>query len=99
MIINVEDDFNTRIDKWLSDHIDSISRSYIQNLIDNQNISVNSKPVKSNYKVSEDDEISIILPDNIEPEIIAEDIPLDIVYDIRLSFFINNLQCIKDFGF
>ena len=89
MIINVEDDFNTRIDKWLSDHIDNLSRSYIQNLIDNQNISVNSKPVKSNYKVSEDDEINIILPDNIEPEIIAEDIPLDIVYEDNDIIIIN----------
>ncbi len=89
MIINVEDDFNIRIDKWLSDHVDNLSRSYIQNLIDNQNISVNSKPVKSNYKVSEDDEISIILPDNIEPEIIAEDIPLDIVYEDSDIIIVN----------
>ena len=89
MILLVEDDFNTRIDKWLSEHVDDISRSYIQNLIENQHVSVNSKPVKSNYKVSEYDEIEIILPENIEPEITAEDIPLDIVYEDDDIIIIN----------
>ena len=89
MILLVEDDFNTRIDKWLSEHVDDISRSYIQNLIENQYVSVNSKPVKSNYKVSEYDEIEIILPENIEPEITAEDIPLDIVYEDDDIIIIN----------
>ena len=81
MILLVEDDFNTRIDKWLAEHVDDISRSYIQNLIEDRHVAVNSKPVKSNYKVNEFDEIELILPENIEPEIIPEDIPLDIVYE------------------
>ncbi|MDO4938764.1 MAG: RluA family pseudouridine synthase [Lachnospiraceae bacterium] len=89
MIINVEDDFNIRIDKWISDHAENLSRSYIQNLIENHNILVDSKPVKSNYKVSEYDEISIILPDSIEPEIKAENIPLDIVYEDDDIIIIN----------
>lgn len=89
MILQVEDDFNTRIDRWLSEHTEELSRSYIQTLIGNGNISVNCKPVKSNYKVCEDDEIEIILPESREPEILAEDIPLDIVYEDNDIIIIN----------
>ena len=89
MILQVEDDFNTRIDRWLSEHTEELTRSYIQTLIGNGKISVNCKPVKSNYKVCEDDEIEIILPESREPEILAEDIPLDIVYEDNDIIIIN----------
>lgn len=88
MVILVEDDFNTRIDKWLSDHIE-LTRSRIQNLIEDGQVCVNGTPVKSNYKVSEDDEISINVPEAVEPEIVAEDIPLDIVYEDNDVIIIN----------
>lgn len=81
MILLVEDDYNTRIDRWISDHVEDLSRSYIQTLIENGNIMVSGKNIKSNYKVCEDDEINIMLPPDREPEIEAEDIPLDIVYE------------------
>lgn len=88
MVILVEDDFNTRIDKWLSDHIE-LTRSRIQNLIEDGQVCVNGTTVKSNYKVAEDDEISINVPEAVEPEIVAEDIPLDIVYEDNDVIIIN----------
>lgn len=79
VITNEQD--GERIDKCVSILNDTISRSYIQKLIKEDSISVNGKIVKANFRVKEDDEIIFLLPDSIEPNIEAEDIPLDIIYE------------------
>ena len=70
-----------RIDRFLAAETEGLSRSYIQKLILDGNLSVNGKSVKSNYKVKSEDKISLYVPDSIVPEIKAENIPLDIVYE------------------
>ena len=70
-----------RIDKYLSSNLDFLSRSYIQKMIQEQNVSVNGKIVKANYNLKEDDEIEFQLPPNVEPDIVAEDILLDVLYE------------------
>ena len=70
-----------RIDKYLSSNLDFLSRSYIQKMIQEQNVSVNGKIVKANYNLKEDDEIEFQLPPNVEPDIVAENIPLDVLYE------------------
>lgn len=71
-----------RIDKFLSNRIDNASRSRIQSAADAGNILVNGKAVKSNYKVKPNDDIQIVMDyPRRELKIIAEDIPLDIVYE------------------
>ena len=70
-----------RIDKYLSSNLDFLSRSYIQKMIQDQNVTVNSKVVKANYNLRLEDEIQFCLPPSIEPDILAEDIPLDILYE------------------
>ena len=60
---------------------EELSRSYIQNLLKEQKITVNGSAVKANYKVQEGDEISVAVPDIKEPDILPEDIPLDILYE------------------
>lgn len=71
-----------RIDKFLSNRIENASRSKIQSAADAENILVNDKAVKSNYKVKPNDVISIVMayPPR-EIELIPEDIPLNIVYE------------------
>ena len=67
-----------RIDKYLSENTD-FTRNKIQKLIDDGNILVNGKKVKSSYKLVNDDEVQII--DEEEPlDVKAEKIPIDIVY-------------------
>ena len=44
-----------RIDRFLSKDLETLSRSYLQKLLKDGEISVNGKPVKANYKVSEGD--------------------------------------------
>lgn len=75
-----EDMEDERIDKCISMLIDSLSRSYIQKLIKEEAVTVNGKIVKGSYKVKTDDEVSFLLPKAVEPAILPEDIPLDILY-------------------
>lgn len=71
----------TRIDRFLSDKNEELSRSYLQKLLKEQQITVNGKAVKANYKVQCADEVSVSVPDMTEPDILPEDIPLDILYE------------------
>jgi len=78
----IADDNDERIDVFLSDVYKDASRTYLQKLIKEGNISVNGIPVlKSSYKLKEDDEIELIVPKPLPLEILPEDIPLDIIYE------------------
>ena len=72
---------DVRIDKYLNEIFKDKSRSYLQGLIENGNIKVNDKPIKSNYKLKEDDEIQVILPEPVYLNVEAENIDLDIIYE------------------
>lgn len=84
------DSFDTqRIDKYLSEQMEELSRSYIQKLLKDGHVKVNGKTVKSNYKLSKDDEICLDVPEAIEPEIAAEPMDLDILYEDSDIILIN----------
>lgn len=70
-----------RIDKCLHELYTSLSRTYIQKLLSEGNITVNNRAVKSNYKVKAEDEIKVVLPPAIAPDILPEDIPLIVLYE------------------
>lgn len=71
-----------RVDKFLVDRMEKTSRNRIQQAADAGCIIVNGKPVKSSYKVKPGDVVSIVMDrPRYEFEIIAEDIPLNIVYE------------------
>lgn len=76
-----EADQDLRVDKYLSQELPDSSRSFLQKLIAGGQVLVNRKPVKANYKVSAGDQISLEIPPAVEPEILAEEIPLDILYE------------------
>lgn len=78
-----------RIDKFLADRMSETSRSYIQKLVKEQLITVNEKPIKSNYKVSIGDQIQVIIPKLKEPDIVAEDISLNILYEDENILVVN----------
>ena len=78
----IADDSDERIDVFLSDVYKDASRTYIQKLIKDGNIRVNSKEIsKPSYKLKEDDEIELNVPEALPLEIIPEDIDLDILYE------------------
>lgn len=79
-----------RIDKFLSEKIHNISRTKIQNAAKAGNILVNNTPVKANYKIKPNDEISIVFafPPS-DKTIVAENIPINIVYEDDYVLLIN----------
>lgn len=78
-----------RIDKYLSSIEEEYSRSFIQKLIKDQAVLVNKTPVKSSYILNPGDEILLIIPEPTMPIAIAEDIPLDILYEDKQIIIIN----------
>ncbi len=82
------DEENIRIDRYLSSHSD-LSRSFIQKLSEEGKITVNGKAVKSSYKVSLNDEISVEVPEMENLETKPENIPLDILYEDSDLIVIN----------
>ena len=79
-----------RVDKFLHDRIENVSRNRIQNAADAGYILVNEIPVKSNYKVKPGDIISVMMDrPRRELEIIPENIPLNIVYEDQELMVIN----------
>lgn len=78
-----------RIDKCISGYLDTLSRSYIQKIIKDGNVFVNNTPVKANYKIKSDDSVRFIIPESVEPNIPAQDIPLDILYEDKDLLIVN----------
>lgn len=84
----VEDKEKERLDKYLSEKL-SISRSQIQDLIENGFVTVNQLKVKSSYKVRLGDKIDVTIPPPEETDIKPQDIPIDIIYEDDDILIIN----------
>ena len=78
-----------RIDRFLGSRLEQVSRSYLQKLVKDGAVLVNGKPVKSSYKVENGDRIHLEIPDAVEPEIEAEPMVLDILYEDSDIILIN----------
>ena len=70
-----------RVDKYLSLLLPEYSRSYIQKVIKEGCVLANEQPLKANYKIQPEDTITIEIPDQKEPDIQPENIPLSILYE------------------
>lgn len=81
--------YGIRIDRFLSEQLPEHSRSYIQKLIKDGQVSIEGKAVKSNYKITRSEEIALLIPDQVIPDILPEDIPLDILYEDQDLIVIN----------
>ena len=80
-ITTVEDEAGERIDKFLSEELIDRSRSFLQKLIKEQYVKVNGKPVKSSYRLISGDLVCILFPEPERPNIAAENILLNILYE------------------
>lgn len=70
-----------RIDSWLAEQIEGLTRSAAQNLLSEQAVSCNGQPLKKNYKLVGGEAVTIQLPELKEVDLKPENIPLDIVYE------------------
>ena len=77
------------IDKYLSEQLEDMTRSHIQKLIKENMVRVNGMAVKSNFKLSASDQIEVEIPELKEPDILPENIPLDILYEDQDILVVN----------
>lgn len=78
-----------RIVKYLSEQLEDMTRSHIQKLIKENMVRVNGMAVKSNFKLSASDQIEVEIPELKEPDILPENIPLDILYEDQDILVVN----------
>ncbi len=79
-----------RVDKFLVERLQKSSRNRVQQAAEAGCIIVNGKPVKSNYRVKPLDVVQVVMDrPRYEFEILAEDIPLDIVYEDDYVLVVN----------
>lgn len=83
-----------RIDVFLTEESDDLSRSYVQKLLKSQSVRVGGHVVKANYKVTDMDFIEMDVPEAVEPEIVAEPMDLDILYEDEDVILINKPKSI-----
>jgi len=84
-----EESKDLRLDVFLKQNIEEISRTYIQKLIKDGYVNVNGTVPKTNYKVNSGDKVCLNVPETEEPDIVAQEMPLDIVYEDDDVILIN----------
>ena len=84
-----ENDVSTRIDRFVCDNCEEITRSAAQQYIESGNVLVCGKAVNKNYKLRLNDEVSVTLPEPVELDVVPEDIPLDIVFEDEHLLVVN----------
>lgn len=79
-----------RIDLFLTRHLPHATRTRVQKLIDGHFVTINNEVVKKAGRlVVPDDKIVAVIPREPAPEIIPQDIPLDIVYEDDAILIVN----------
>ena len=81
LLITNSDYIGLRLDKVLVSELKDRSREFIMRLIDEGEVLVNDKKAKNSYRVKENDEITINIPEAKNLDATPQDIPLDIVYE------------------
>lgn len=87
--LEVIEQVNKRIDAYMAEKYEDISRVTIQRLIETGKILVNGKKVKASYKVQVNDKITMEEEKAVEIELKAQDIPVEIIYEDRDIIVVN----------
>jgi len=78
-----------RLDSYLASYLSEISRTRIQRAISDGDVLVNDHAVKSSYRLRDGDRVEIELPEPPPLELIAEPIPIDLVYEDEDLIVVN----------
>ena len=87
--ITHEQDAGLRLDKYLSEQLTDMTRSFLQKQIKDGQVTVDTQPVKANYKLKSGQAVELIVPPVQESEIVPENIPLDILYEDEDLLIVN----------
>jgi 23S rRNA pseudouridine1911/1915/1917 synthase len=86
------EDVGQRIDTFISEKIEDMSRSHVQKLIGENNVFVNNKEARSNYKIRIGDIIKVVIPEPVKLNLVAEDIAIEILYEDEDIVVVNKPQ-------
>ncbi len=76
-----EENAGIRLDKLISSAVPSVSRSFIQALIDESRVFVNGRAVSKSFRAAAGAQVEFIIPEPRELEAVAQNIPLDVRYE------------------
>ncbi|SHI38740.1 23S rRNA pseudouridine1911/1915/1917 synthase [Propionispora hippei DSM 15287] len=83
---------NERLDVFLTNRLQDTTRSFVQKLIRDKQVTVNAKEAKANYRVQPGDIVKVVLPEPKIVDVLAEDIPLDILYEDEDIIVVNKAR-------
>jgi 23S rRNA pseudouridine1911/1915/1917 synthase len=78
-----------RLDKVIPAHVPDLSRAVVQRLIKTGEVTINGRPGKPSYRVQVGDEVVVRIPAEMPEPVVAEDIPLDIIYEDDVLLVVN----------
>lgn len=76
-----KEDAGVRVDAWLAAHLEGVTRSAAQRLLEEGRITCAGKALAKNYKLTGTETLEAVLPDPEPVDVAPQDIPLDIVYE------------------
>ncbi|MCQ2447292.1 MAG: RluA family pseudouridine synthase [Oscillibacter sp.] len=77
---NIED-AGRRMDAWLSEQIEELTRSAVQRLIQDGCVTADGKPLAKNYKITGKETVAVMLPEPEPVDVVPQNIPLDVVFE------------------
>lgn len=75
------EDEGLRVDVFLSEKIEGVTRSHVKKLVDEGNVKLHGKAIKGSYKLKTGDEIEVTIPEPQHNEVVPENIDIDIMYE------------------
>ena len=92
IILEVHNPDKLRLDKYISENCEDISRTYAQELCSKGLVRINGKNVEKKYSPKDGEVLEIDLPEPEAVDVLPEDIPLDIVYEDKDVIVVNKPQ-------
>ena len=76
-----QEEAGTRVDAWLAAHLEDVTRSAAQRLLEEGKVTCGGRALAKNYKVTGFETLEVELPDPVPVDVVPQEIPLDIVYE------------------
>lgn len=89
ILLPEEESIGERADKYLAVQLPQYSRSFFQKLFKDDQIQIQNTPIKASYRITGEEEIALTIPDAQNPDIVPENIPLDILYEDQDLLVVN----------
>ena len=84
-----QNDIGQRVDRFISENVEDLTRSAVQSIIENGGVSVGGKVIKKNYKLKVSDLVVVTIPEPVELDVTPEDIPLNVVFEDEHLLVVN----------